>query len=433
MILDLLSAGGSVLSGIGSFSQAQKGDKAARKLAKRQFAVAQTAFTPVSISGPGGSFAGPAGGALDPQTGQPVAGGGFQTGSFLGTEVPQTQLTGLQFGLGDLDPIRSQLLGGAGGFLGTQQGLTPDVLASLSNLAGGTFLGDPGAGIVSPVIGGAAQGAGQAFGQFQNLLANPFQAGLQQQLFQQAGGAFGALPGTAEAARAQQLGLLREQAAPFEERAFQNLQQNLFSTGRLGTTGGALQTEAFARGLGQADIQRQLVAGGEGRAAGTFGLQQAQGFLGGGSGLAGLAESLLSGAGSRFQGLAGLTGNLQSQLFQNQLGLGQAQFGQLSNIAQQLQGAQTGFGQQGLAALGGVGALDAQGLQQLSLALQAAQAQANTRLGAAGVVQPTTNTTATALAQLSGALAPEGGAIPTLFQGLQGLFQGGGTAPAPVG
>ena len=58
----------------------------------------------------------------------------------------------------------------------------------------------------------------------------------------------------------QRLGMLRDAAAPFEQRAFNNLNQNLFDTGRLESSGGGLQTEAFARGLGQADTQRSLDA-----------------------------------------------------------------------------------------------------------------------------------------------------------------------------
>jgi hypothetical protein len=58
----------------------------------------------------------------------------------------------------------------------------------------------------------------------------------------------------------QRLGMLRDAAQPFEQRQFNNLQQNLFDTGRMGSTGGGLQTEAFARGLGQADTQRNIDA-----------------------------------------------------------------------------------------------------------------------------------------------------------------------------
>ena len=58
------------------------------------------------------------------------------------------------------------------------------------------------------------------------------------------------------------LGLLREQAAPFEERAQNSFMNKLFSMGQLGadSTAGNRSTEAFARGLGQADTTRQLDA-----------------------------------------------------------------------------------------------------------------------------------------------------------------------------
>lgn len=61
----------------------------------------------------------------------------------------------------------------------------------------------------------------------------------------------------------QRLALLRQQAAPFEQQAYNANNQNLFATGRMGTTGGGLQTEAFARGLGQADLARQTAAQGQ--------------------------------------------------------------------------------------------------------------------------------------------------------------------------
>lgn len=56
------------------------------------------------------------------------------------------------------------------------------------------------------------------------------------------------------------LDLLRQLAAPEEARATQNLQQQLFSQGRLGGTGGAVQQEALARAQGQADLERTLAS-----------------------------------------------------------------------------------------------------------------------------------------------------------------------------
>lgn len=79
------------------------------------------------------------------------------------------------------------------------------------------------------------------------------------------------------------LSLLRQQAAPQEEQAYNSLQQKLFGQGRLGSTGGANQMQAFARGLGEADLSRQLAAQGLGLQAQGMNLNQA-GML---SGLAG--------------------------------------------------------------------------------------------------------------------------------------------------
>jgi hypothetical protein len=59
---------------------------------------------------------------------------------------------------------------------------------------------------------------------------------------------------------ANRLQLLRDQAAPFEGRAMDSLQNRLFSQGRMGSTGGGLEMEAFGRGLGQADTERQMQA-----------------------------------------------------------------------------------------------------------------------------------------------------------------------------
>lgn len=89
------------------------------------------------------------------------------------------------------------------------------------------------------------------------------------------------------------LGLLREQAAPFEERATNSLFNRLYGQGRLGSTGGGRDIEAFARGLGQADTSRQLDA--MGFAEQLYGRDQAVGanlFSGGvGNYLSGLGQA----------------------------------------------------------------------------------------------------------------------------------------------
>lgn len=134
------------------------------------------------------------------------------------------------------------------------------------------------------------------------------------------------------------LNLLRQQAAPFEQRAYNSNNQNLFNTGRMGTTGGGIQTEAFARGLGQADLQRQLDAQGMGDQLYQFdqGNRLAQQQLGGQ--LLATGNNLNLGASSIFGGqLAGATGyndtvNARAQQrMQNATGL----FGFGSQLGQQ--------------------------------------------------------------------------------------------------
>lgn len=98
---------------------------------------------------------------------------------------------------------------------------------------------------------------------------------------------------------ADRLSLLRQQAAPQEEAAGRALEQRLFSQGRLGTTGGSQNIEAFARGLGQADLARQIEAQNLGLT-----IQQMN---------QGLGTNLLSQA----QGLFGNQGNLLQQQFTN--------------------------------------------------------------------------------------------------------------------
>lgn len=191
------------------------------------------------------------------------------------------------------------------------------------------------------ILGNQGQAAnvlsGQAFGQAGQLGAEGFQRGLQNTLFGQAQNLAGQTDFSG--LRDQTLSTLREQAAPFEERAFGNLQQNLFSTGRLGSSGGALQTEAFARGLGQADLSRQLQATGVAQQQQMQNANIASQFAGTGQGIAGLENSLLNSAFQRFGSTTGLAADLNQQLF-NRGGVGfnqgMTQLGGIGNIMSQL-------------------------------------------------------------------------------------------------
>jgi hypothetical protein len=105
-------------------------------------------------------------------------------------------------------------------------------------------------------------GAMNQMGQYGNLFGNLAQASAQNPYARQQmalGTQFmGAQPQSYDSVAQQRLGLLRDQAAPFEDRAFNSLQNKMFSQGRMGSTGGGRDMEAFARGLGQADTARQL-------------------------------------------------------------------------------------------------------------------------------------------------------------------------------
>jgi hypothetical protein len=181
---------------------------------------------------------------------------------------------------------------------------------------------------------------------------------------------------------------LRSQAQPFEDRAYDKLNNDLFSTGRLGSSGGALQTEAFARGLGQADTERQLQANNEARLTQQNALGVGQGLAGVGSGVAGLDDSLLQNAFGRFSQTAGLASDLTQQRFGNSALLNNMGYDRANNnfqnqisaaqLPSQLQGQQL---QLALQALGGQGALNDQGLSNFQAALAASQAGANARIG----------------------------------------------------
>lgn len=110
---------------------------------------------------------------------------------------------------------------------------------------------------------------------------------------------------------------LTAQAKPWEDAQTAALQDSQFGKGQAGTSGGALQTQAFAQGLGTADLQRQITAQQMGQQ------QQAQAVSNAGQ-LSGAGSSLLQNAFSNFnttqsqqQQLAALPAYLQSLNLQN--------------------------------------------------------------------------------------------------------------------
>lgn len=117
---------------------------------------------------------------------------------------------------------------------------------SAFNQFGGTM-----GGLQGMAIGGAQQGLNQAFGPGQN-------AGLSSMLFQQGMGMQDTPVDEYRDIAANQLGLMRDLAAPQEERAQNDMFQKLFSKGQLASSTGGRNFEAFAQGQSNADMQRQL-------------------------------------------------------------------------------------------------------------------------------------------------------------------------------
>lgn len=176
------------------------------------------------------------------------------------------------------------------------------------------------------------------------------------------------------------------------------LGEALFGSGRTGTTGGALQTEAFAKGLGQADLQRQLFARGEARTQQSHAGQQARTLANVGGSTRQLQESLLDSAFGRFGDTMGLASDLEGNRFGRQqarsdqnvarAGLGLANEQQMAAFLPQLQAQfqspiSTGLNQ--------VSGLQTQALQPFQQALNQATVQGNLATGSATNIANTVN------------------------------------------
>jgi hypothetical protein len=298
---------------------------------------------------------------------------------------------GVSVSLGQLDPQRQALLGQAtSGFEGAESARpSQDVQLALRQQQAQQGLPQAQLETLNQLNQGVQQQFGQSQQDLQRQQANPFQQGLQrsafagaQQFTDRAGQSF-------ESERARELNLLRQQARPFEDRAFQNLQEGQFATGRAGTSGGGIQTEAFARGLAQADISRQLSASDQARLAQTQNLQQAQGLTNLGTGVRGVQDQLLNTAFDRFSQTANLGADFDAQSFNRTLGLNELEFGRaqtnlgsVTGVNQFGQATQQSQQQFGLNALQGNAALSSQATQLGELGLARGTLEGNLAVGA---------------------------------------------------
>jgi hypothetical protein len=201
--------------------------------------------------------------------------------------------------------------GGLGGNVGLNFGNLTGANNQLQGLAG-MFAGAAGTNQVPSAL---TSGANNAFGQATNLLngavpdASNYFGAANTQL---------AAAGQDPAAYASGVyNNLTAQAKPWEDAQTASLADSQFGKGQAGTSGGALQTQAFAQGLGTADLQRQITAQQMGQQ------QQAQAVSNAGA-LSGQGNALLQNAFSNFnqtqnqqQQLAALPSYLQSLNLQN--------------------------------------------------------------------------------------------------------------------
>ena len=157
--------------------------------------------------------------------------------------------------------------------------------SSLQNIFGGAY----GAGMNAlnqPAVGSSQ--ANTMFGMGQGLMGNNYDSVFQNRL-----------------------NLLRTQAQPFEDRAQNSFLNRQYAMGRMGSTGGQRDVQAFSEGLGRADTTRQLDAMNLSEA--LYGRDQAMGANLMGTGMQGLFQGFGAQTGAA-QGLLGLSGNVQQAL-----------------------------------------------------------------------------------------------------------------------
>lgn len=285
------------------------------------------------------------------------------SGQFTGNEALIQQLLGgagasmlggqTGFGTGGLNQFLSQGLN-----IGNQFGQTAGLLnQQLGNTAFGGLGGMAGtAGMLGNQFAGQLMGGPQDFsgGAMSGLLGGGMQN-------------IGAA-GNQDALRQQFLGSQRASAEGGINQAINRLQDRQFAQGRMGSTGGAQETQSFLDALAQQDLGFQNNAFGLAQSeAGRLG-QLGLGQVGQGAGLLGQNLGQFNQAGQMAQGFMGLGAGLEGQQFgQNLQSLGQNQSAGL----QRLQSAQglLGMGSDifGGAQARGLGALDLGSQRQASL------------------------------------------------------------------
>lgn len=184
----------------------------------------------------------------------------------------------------------------------------------------------------------------------------------------------------------QRYDLLSQQAAPGEQRAFNRLNDSMFSTGRLGTTGGGIQTEAFARGIAEADLGRQVQGMDFGRQVQSDAMQRALGGFGQRDATRTMEDMLNQNAfGRTQQGYQNFFGNaLQAGQYDQNAAM--QRFNLANNMFNLSRNARTGSTEEMMQNLGGIQALQGMSMEQLQAALQFGTARSNAATGQASAM-----------------------------------------------
>lgn len=369
-----------------------------------------------------------------------LASGGTQTGTNTSYNGPngyatinQGQVnTGLNGGLNTANQNLGNFAGQQAGIANSFNGIAPANVQNAINAQAGMDQNLP-QGTQGQLQGQAGlQGAvqGSQFGLIgagQNALNNPLTGNLQQAAQTQLGTAGQAFNTTYQ----NQLAGLNAQLAVPTQQAESQMADAQFGRGQLGTSGGALQTQAFAKGLGQAFLGNQQTAYNEALGAQNSAVNNAGVLNNAANSNLSTANGLLANAYGQFNNTSQLNANTANSIFNqnsviNQLG---NQYGQqniqnqttANTLPAQLAGQ---YGQNANQAITGATGLNNIGLSGFNAALSAGTQQGNQYnnaiRNAAGVVSSGQSTNG--LRSLGGYLNSAGST--NLLGGLGSAFSG---------
>ncbi len=299
----------------------------------------------------------------------------------------------LRIDAGDVEATRGSLVDFANdASAGLHQGGMPDTVRTAMEAATDANLSpivDDGAGDLFEQSQMAQEGARLTGMDARDQLQNGFQTDLRDASYDAAGNQLAIANQSPQEATDAALANFRAQALQGNQRAVDSTMSNLFSSGRLGSTGGANQMQALADSQNAQDLQFQQAALQEGRdvqnnAAGLMGQ-----FSGQGGNIASTGDSLLNNAFARFgNNLQSAAGSNDQRFTRTLQGYDAYRQGAQQNLQNQMVGA--GFGDQLRsgqlgninAALTGQSGIQQQGLASLNANLAVSQAESNALIGA---------------------------------------------------